>query len=126
MNAPLLAMPRTGTVVEVYRNRTRHCWSVRDVRTKRRLGHALDLVLADATFLCSEAGRLRSQITGRRFVYAVVRGTLAPDSTLVSGARVRFDPHRPGAFFCTYGPQPLSTANFARFERAGHVTVSDP
>jgi hypothetical protein len=121
MKAALLAMPPFGTEVEVYRNRTRRCWSVRCPRTKRLLGHALSLSLGGAEFQCSEAGRIRSCTTGRRFVFAVVHGTLRPFCSEAKAHDVRFDSRHYGAFLL--GESLLRSAAKVQFHEDGHVTV---
>lgn len=77
-------------MTDVYRNRTRRVWSVRD--HGRVSGHAPALALADATFRVSESGRLRALRTGRREVHAVVSGMLVdappPPGAIPVGYRI--------------------------------------
>lgn len=62
------------TIVQVYRNLHRKCWSVRDRKTRRVVDRTDVIILADCTFKVSEAGRQRVLATGRKNVHAFVRG----------------------------------------------------
>jgi len=62
--------------VEVYFNLHRKVWSVRNAKTKRLVGHASRLLLRDATFKVSEAGRQRVLRERKKNVHAFVRGEL--------------------------------------------------
>jgi len=77
-NPRTLKREHLGTVVEVYRNLHRRCFSIRSVETGRVIGHATDGVgLVRAEFKVSEAGRQRVLRERRKNVHAVVRGTLS-------------------------------------------------
>jgi len=75
-------------IVDVYRNLRpgygTPCWSIRDPKSGRVLGHATDLELEDPTFIVSAAGRERVRREGRKNVHAVVRGTLVAASPKMS------------------------------------------
>lgn len=65
--------------VRVFRNLTRRCLSMQ-ARTPtgwRTIAHAESVVLRDATFRVSEAGRQRVLATGRKTVHAWAEGDLA-------------------------------------------------
>lgn len=93
-------MIRPGTKVEVYWNLRKKLFSVRDRKTRLVIGHERIVVLADATFIVSEAGRQRCLREGRRNVHAYVRGTvLSPDmGSIAWPAELHYNPWRSGAF----------------------------
>ena len=65
--------------VDVYRNLHKNCWSVRS-REQHDYGkvvaHANSLVLDDAKFVVSQAGRNRVLKEKKKNVHAVIRGTV--------------------------------------------------
>lgn len=63
-------------LVFVYRNRHLGGFSIRDESTKTVIAHADSVLVEDAVFRVSQAGRLRVKSTGRRNVHAGVRGRL--------------------------------------------------
>jgi len=71
-----------GRVVEVYFNLHRKCWSVRDARTRRVLGHTWRVHLESATFKVSAAGRERVRREKKKNVHAWVRGVLTGWDTI--------------------------------------------
>jgi hypothetical protein len=62
--------------VQVYWNRTRHKWSVRDKRTRKLIGHAGDCLLLHCKMHVSPAGLRRCRKTGRHDVFAWIEGDL--------------------------------------------------
>lgn len=63
-------------IIQVYRNLHRKCYSLRDKRTRLVNAHEAALVLKEATFKVSEAGRQRVLREKRKNVHAVVEGEL--------------------------------------------------
>jgi len=61
---------------KVYRNLHKKCFSVVDLATGRVAAHQLQVVLKDASFRVSEAGRQRVLRTRNKNVHAYVRGEL--------------------------------------------------
>lgn len=62
--------------VRVYWNLHRGCWSVQDARTRRVLGTATQVLVRDARFTVSEAGRQRVLRERKKNVHAFVVGEL--------------------------------------------------
>lgn len=62
--------------VRVYWNLHRACWSVQDARTRRVIGHANQLLIREARFTVSEAGRQRVLRERKKNVHAFVVGEL--------------------------------------------------
>ena len=65
-----------GLKVKVYYNLHKKCFSVKDYRTGLVIGHTNRVVLEDATFKVSEAGRQRVIREQKKNVHAYVIGTL--------------------------------------------------
>ncbi|UBV45462.1 hypothetical protein LAJ19_20265 (plasmid) [Deinococcus taeanensis] len=81
-------MPETP--VEVYRNLTRRCWSVR--QGGRVIAHSPWLLLRDVTMIVRPGGRDRVRRTGRNEVHAWVRGTPAQHPPPAGLERARDNP----------------------------------
>jgi len=62
--------------VEIYWNLHKGMWSVRDAKTRRVIGHAAQVLVRDATFKVSEAGRQRVLRERKKNVHAFVVGEL--------------------------------------------------
>lgn len=110
---------RRGLKVFVYKNLNRACFSVRDVKTGRVLCHCDSLLLKDATFKVSEAGRQRVLREGRKNVHAGVEGELVLDPDAFRNycgflRRVRYDPYRSGRFLDPRG-KPVADADYVYF-----------
>ena len=82
-----------GAVVSVAFNRHKKLWSIR--KGGRVVGYTEELLLSNATFTVSEAGRRKAIETGKRNVHAFVRGTLLNVNTA---------PHWPDFIPITYNP----------------------
>lgn len=59
-----------------YRNLHKQCYSVVDLRTRKVFAHQHHVILKDATFRVSQAGRERVLRERRKNVHAYVTGTL--------------------------------------------------
>lgn len=64
------------TQVKAYWNLHKGLWSVMDARTRRIIGHANQILIHDASFIVSEAGRDRVRATKQKQVHAFVKGEL--------------------------------------------------
>ena len=89
---------RVTTPVEVYWNRTRKLWSVRDGRSRRVIAHATELCLIACTMHVSSSGRDRVLRSGVRNVHAWIRGTLVRCTQAPRLRRVSYNPFLAGAF----------------------------
>lgn len=102
--------------VRVFRNLTRRCLSMQ-ARTPtgwRTIAHAESVVLRDATFRVSEAGRQRVLATGRKTVHAWAEGELMEWTGETREEGMSALPARAPIVFCrrwpgTGSPGPLST-----------------
>ena len=78
--------------VEVYRNLTNRCWSVRQGGIGRL--HTTQLALRNCTFKVSEAGRQRVLRDRRKNVHAFVRGRILPwHNGFRYGRIIRYNPY---------------------------------
>ncbi len=60
--------------VEVYKNLTRGCWSVRDLKTGRVIDHVNQIYIKDAKLVVRPAGRQKVLDTKQKNVHAFIRG----------------------------------------------------
>lgn len=122
-----------GKPVEVYRNLHRRCWSLRDPRARRIVGHADAIVLKDVRFKVSAAGRARVLRERRKNVHAVIVGTYETSTdhgtiTMAPGGlweRVRYNPYEAGHFVREDG-SPVATAAAVVFFPDGGVLAWEP
>lgn len=101
LTADQLTMLHDGDLVDVYWNLHKHLYSVRSAETGRVVAHTHGpIVLADATFKVSEAGRQRVLSEGHKNVHAVVRGRVATatDST-ADPIEVSYNPYKGPHFY---------------------------
>lgn len=88
-----MSMP---SAVDVYRNLTRACWSVRVAG--RVIGHVPAIALRDVVLRASEASRVRCVRLGIRDVHAYARGARFAAERPAGALRVRYRPHVEGGF----------------------------
>ena len=62
--------------VRIYWNLHKGMWSVQDAKTRRIIGHAFQILVRDAAFTVSEAGRQRVLRERKKNVHAFVVGEL--------------------------------------------------
>lgn len=80
--------------VEIYRNLTKDCWSIR--HRGKVVGHAKSVVIHNPEFVVSAAGRERVLRERRKNVHAVVRGELVSfdeATTLEPVTSVTYNPY---------------------------------
>ena len=84
-----------GQVVYVYYNFRKKMWSVRDVKTRKVIGHTDHITLLNPTFKVSKAGRARVLYEGRKNVHAGVQGTILTElfQHFTQHADVRYNPY---------------------------------
>ena len=61
---------------EVYKNLHKDCWSIRETKSKRVVGHADSVQLFQVKYKVSQAGRERVLKDQRKNVHAVVEGEI--------------------------------------------------
>ena len=107
--------------VYVYRNLNTGTWSVRALDGPRRglvIAHPAEVVLRDAAFLVSAAGRARVLRTGVRNVHAGVAGYVAPRSRLTAAeafVAVTYNPRRNATFVSVPSGAPVARAALVHF-----------
>lgn len=96
---------KPGTEVDVYWNLHRKQFSVRSRKTRRVIGHADLVVLADVQFVVGQKARQRAVRTGQRNVHAYARGVLcSPDRGSISYPNeVHYNPFRAKHFTDRWG-----------------------
>lgn len=102
--------------VDVYRNLTRACWSVRVAG--RVVGHVPAIALQDVVLRASEASRVRCVRLGIRDVHAYARGARFAAERPPEAVRIRYRPHVEAGFRLPDGAV-LSTAAVLWLEADG-------
>ena len=106
--------------VYVYWNLHKHLFSVKDTRTGRVTDHARMVVIQDATFAVSQAGRARVLRERRKNVHAGVRGTptwidTAPTDLQMTGwTRITYNPYKYDSFVRASDEWPVTGADEVR------------
>lgn len=97
---------------DVYFNLHRKCLSIRE--RGRVVAHAERVIIRNAAFVVSQAGRSRVLATGHKNVHAVVRGEIVreahPDVRLDEAIRVRYNPYRYETFVRASDESPIHHA----------------
>lgn len=97
----------TYTRVHVYRNLTKGCWSIKDAKTGKVIGHSDGLRIFDAKFIVQKGGQARVRREKKKYVHAYVSGFLnrmnTPEGSGV-GERVMYNPYRHDTFMVGGSP----------------------
>ena len=101
------------TRVEIYWNLHKDCYSVRACSGPRRgrvIAHVSSFVLKNVDLVVQQAGRRKVLLSGRKNVHAFARGewTAIPQSTLVSGETITYNPRKFSSFVTTSDHQPVN------------------
>lgn len=105
-------------IVYVYFNLHKKLFSIRSEKTKRVIHHTSSVVLCDATFKVSQAGRLRVIKEQRKNVHAGVKGTvLAYDvnqftKDAKSCREATYNPYKYESFVDKLTGEPLDSAEY--------------
>lgn len=86
--------------IRVYQNLRRRDWSLLDSRTNHVIGHRIELVLTDVTFIVSEKTRQRVIRQGRRTVHAYAAGLLSEEAPRPGGLKLHYNPFLSPDFTC--------------------------
>ena len=94
-------------MVEVYWNRTRRLYSIRDFKTGKVIDHQNVVLLGGAVFVVVQRGRERFLDTGHRTVHAWVRGTWLDERIRQRGEplEVAYWPKHRGQFIFVDDPE---------------------
>lgn len=101
--------------VRCYRNLHKNCYSVVDMKTGRVHAHLQSLLLKDARFRVSEAGRQRVLREKKKNVHAFVVGELASNTQGVPDLQPKeawYNPYRVSSFVNKRSKRPLHHAAF--------------
>ena len=101
--------------VQVYRNLHKRCWSIRNAKSRRVIGHADSVLLVNARFKVSEAGRQRVLRERRKNVHAVVEGDITFRDVEPATEPVSYDPYRAGHFYLKATGEAIHTAKVVQF-----------
>lgn len=105
--------------VEVYRNLTKNCFSVR--QNGRIIFYERTVYLKDVTFVVRPGGRAQVLREKRKNVHAFVKGLLSRPF-IISTKSVWYDPYKVAHFMC--GSEEIHHARYAIL-RNGRVFVED-
>jgi hypothetical protein len=106
--------------VVVYRNITRKCWSLLDLKSRRLIGHADSLRLSNARFQVSESGRQRVLREKRKNVHAFVIGEIE-EKPIACITPIGYNPYFNETFVCKVRQNPITTAECVEFASDGKV-----
>ncbi len=106
--------------VEVYRNRTRRCWSLRV--GGRVVGYADVVALESVRLRHSEAARIRAVRTGARTVHAFAAGVISTAARSPNAAPLRYRIEAPG-FRAGEDGRVVTAASAAWFEADGSAWI---
>jgi len=111
----------TTNPVFIYRNLTKGCWSIKDTKTNRVVGHADSIRLVNCRFKVSEAGRQRVIRERKKYVHAGVVGMLTSEcSTIDTWSPVRYNPYMTATFVDLSG-NAVHTASAVLLDNNGKV-----
>lgn len=119
--------------VFVYYNLRKKVWSVKDVKTGLVIAHLNSVVIKDATFKVSEAGRQRVLKEKRKNVHAGVQGILAQeieaDQWLLDNENgrvdtTRYNPYKYKSFVFGLYDEPIHNAEIVKMECSIKPTVT--
>lgn len=108
--------------VEVYWNRHKKKWSIRDAKTHKVVGHSLVVMLKDVEFKVSLAGRNRVLKTGKRNVHALACGYTSVNIPNFQ-RRVTYNPFKGHTFVDDYGT-PVFKSDEVLFDSQGSVWIT--
>jgi hypothetical protein len=127
-----------GTKVFVYFNLHRKCLSIKALsgpNKGRVIAHASSVILADALFKVSEAGRMRVIQEKRKNVHAGIVGTVQSMDNMADyvkwaylGNPVKYNPYKFESFVLSKGEQPVYTAalvSVASIDGRGQIYASE-
>jgi hypothetical protein len=106
--------------VMVYRNLTKKCWSVKDLRTNRVIMHCDNVYLTHCLFKVSQKGRERVLRERKKYVHAGVRGYLYDPINASEFVQVRYNPYHNESFVDVDG-KPVYTADCVALLDTGKV-----
>jgi hypothetical protein len=109
-----------NTLMHVYRNLNRACWSIR-LRGKV-IGHVGSLTLQNVTLIIQKAGQTRVRVTGQKNVHAYARGKLSKANAATTAIRARYDPRTRDTFELEDGT-PVHGCALATFDLHGRMFV---
>lgn len=113
-----------GQIVEVYRNLTNGCLSIRDYKTKKVLAHAINVELQGVTFKVSQKGRERVLSTGHKDVHAFAIGRFMGNPDAFTGqTRVTYNPYKFKSFVNADNFAPVHKADYAFLAAEGTIII---
>lgn len=106
--------------VEIYRNLTKNCWSVR--KRGKIVMHAHALKLSDVSFHVQQSGRERVLRERKKYVHAFVKGDFDAVMNPIDRTRqVTYNPYKKGYFYDKKTGKRIDKAQFAFFDSDGRV-----
>jgi thiamine kinase-like enzyme len=112
-------------LVEVYRNLHKHCWSIRDKRTKKVIRHLQEVTLEGAIFVVREAGRKRVLKEKRKNVHAWVTGTLVSNRAVRArkGREITYNPYLYNSFVLSKSKAKVKSSPLVKLTKDGRVFI---
>lgn len=104
-------------VVQVYyninlsRKLKQPLFSIRDVKTKKVIGHDTNIVIENAIFKVSEKGRQRVLKERKKNVHALIQGKLVHTTTTTQTNEVTYNPYKHSTFVYKDNNTPIYHSN---------------
>jgi hypothetical protein len=96
--------------VFVYFNLHKKCWSLKNVKTGRVIGHRDEVFLSDCLLKVSEAGRQRVLREKRKNVHAGVQGFETNVIPIGSSVEITYNPYKYNSFVVKETGEPVKGA----------------
>ncbi len=86
-------------------------FSIRDVKTKKVIGHDTNIVIENAIFKVSEKGRQRVLKERKKNVHALIQGKLVHTTTTTQANEVTYNPYKHSTFVYKDNLAPIYYSN---------------
>ena len=103
-----------GSIVRVYRNLHKKCFSVKCMKLKRVVAHVDVITLEDVTFPVSKAGRERVLREKQKNVHAFIQGKVNSGIHIDAGNKICYNPYKKDHFFYCESGDEITRASAAR------------
>lgn len=103
--------------VYVYKNLTKNCYSLCDVKTRKVIGHVKNVILKDVVFKVSEKGRQWVITNKKKIVHAGVQGNIVnAEMDTIDWIKIRYNP---------YVTKGFTKDNGELLQKASYVSLTD-
>jgi len=106
--------------VEIYRNLHRNCWSIRDNKTGKVIGHTDSIHLKDADLIVRQSGREKVLQEKRKNVHAFIKGRIesCEDKHI---EQISYNPYKYNSFILTESKKSIFHSDHIYLNDKGEV-----